>query len=148
MTTVEEAQAWLRDHADEGVKCPCCTQLAKVYRRRVNAGMARSLIEMYRLAGTGWVHVPTQVGSRSREEGKLAYWGLVEEARHPREDGGRAGWWRVTAKGRLFVLGQIRIPKYARVFDGRCLSLDYSETVTIRDALGTRFDYDDLMAGR
>jgi hypothetical protein len=142
-----QLRTWLRAHADEGTNCPLCKQTVKVYRRKVNAGMARSLITMYRVGGLDWVHLPTQIGSRSREEGKLAYWGLVEEERTLRPDGGRAGYWRVTPAGELFVRGKMTIPKYARVYDGRVLSLITTEQVTIREALGDKFNYDDLMRG-
>lgn len=142
-TPLIEAQHWLRRQVDEGAICPCCQQFAKVYRRKVNHGMARSLILMYRLAGQDWVHVPTKIGGRSREEGKLAYWGLVEpDPNRPR------GWWRVTGEGADFVTENIKIAKYALIYDGKRMRLDYTETVGIRDALGTHFDYDDLMAGR
>lgn len=146
--TLAEARDLLRTLVDDGHDCPVCTQLAKVYRRKINSGMARSLIEMYRVGGPAldWVHVPTQIGARSREEGKLAYWGLVEEEHQERDDGGRAGYWRVTTKGVQFVSAQIKVPKYARVYDGRCLSLTGDE-VTIREALGSKFNYDELMAG-
>lgn len=145
--TLDGARDWLRNQVDDGAHCPCCGQYAKVYRRKINAGMAWSLATMYRKAGRDWIHLPTQIGARSREEGKLAYWNLVEQHPSPRNDGGKAGWWRVTRRGELFVLDQIRLPKYARVYNGRCLSLDGTETVGIRDCLGTRFHYDDLMAG-
>lgn len=147
MNTLAEARDWLRTRLDEGEHCPCCTQYAKVYRRKINSGMARSLIAMYRISPTDWIHLPTQVGARSREEGKLAYWGLVEEENSIRPDGGRAGWWRLTQKGRIFVQGNTALPKYARVYDGRCLGLITGETATIHDALGTAFSYDDLMRG-
>lgn len=138
---------WLRKHADKGTVCPACTQTVKVYRRKVNSGMARSLIAMYVIDAYGWIHLPSQIGARSREEGKLAYWGLVEESPDPREDGGRAGWWRLTAAGRAFVQQQKAIPEYARVYNGRVLGFD-GAMVSIVDALGTKFNYDDLMAGR
>lgn len=144
--TISEARDWLRKRLDRGAACPVCTQHAQVYRRTINAGMARSLIAMYRVGGTAWVHVPTQVGARSREEGKLAYWGLVEEAKHPRANGSRAGWWRVTEKGERFVHDELVLPRYARVFNGRCLGLT-GEPVGIRQALGKRFDYRELMGG-
>lgn len=148
MTTLEEAREWLRSQVDQGARCPCCNQFAKVYRRRINAGMAHSLIDMYLIGGRRWLHVPTAIGARSREEGKLAYWHLVEESTEPRGDGGRAGWWRVTDLGESFVLGEVRVAKYARIYDGRCLGLDSTETVSIRDALGARFNYDELMGAR
>jgi len=91
--------------------------------------------------------VPSAIGARSREEGKLAYWGLVEESLTPRDDGGRAGWWRVTTKGQLFVSGQITVPSHARVYNGNALNL-IGTAVSIKDALGSKFNYNELMAGK
>lgn len=151
MTTLEQAQEWLRKHVDEGAKCPCCTQLAKVYRRKINAGAARALVRMVVRYGEGeWVHVPTTADfSRlGGEWAKLRFWGLVVEQPEVREDGGRAGYWQVTPLGRAFALGRARVPKYARIYDQRLLGLVDEQTVDIHDALGTKFNLEDLMAGR
>lgn len=145
--TLGQLKSWLRTRAEGGAHCPVCEQHVQVYRRKINSGMAKSLIRMYRVGGLEWVHLPTQIGARSREEGKLAYWGLVEEEKTLRADGGRAGYWRVTLLGELFLRGKCTVPKYARVYDGRVLSLDANEQVSIYDALGTKFDYAELMAG-
>lgn len=142
--TLGEARAELRQLVRDGERCPCCDQFAKVYRRKLNSGMARSLIAMWRTAGTSWVHVPTALDARSREEGKLRYWGLVVESDEERDDGGRAGWWQVTDLGAQFVLGQLRVPQYAHVYDGRCLGL-HGDPVMIRDCLTDRFSYEELM---
>lgn len=144
-TSLGAAKQWLRERVEDGEKCPCCGQLAKVYKRKINSGMARSLIAMYQAGGTNWVHLPTQVGSRSREEGKLRYWGLVEEELERRPDGGRQGYWRVTELGELFIQGKTRVYKYARIYDGRCLGLQ-GDLVGIKDALGDKFDYAELMS--
>lgn len=146
-TPLGDARRWLRQRVDEGAQCPCCTQLAKVYRRKINAGMARSLIAIYQVGGRDWVHLPTQIGARSREEGKLAYWGLLEEDTNPRPDGGRGGYWRVTARGERFLKGEIEVPKYVRIFDGRLLGFTGTDWVSIRDAIGDKFNYDELMKG-
>lgn len=149
METLDEARDWLREHADDGAKCPCCTQLAKVYRRKVTSGMAQALIIMWTTHRRDWFYLPDISRQwQGRDEANLRYFGLIEESHDRRPDGGRKGWWRVTRKGEEFVRGTGRVPKYARIYDGRCLGLDRSELVTIRDALGTKFDYDDLMAGR
>ena len=140
-----DARAWLRARLDQGECCPLCTQTAKMYKRKINAGMARSLIHMYRSANKGWIHV-SLIGARSREEGKLAYWGLVEEQQGQGLHGGRAGYWRVTDKGELFVQGKLKVPKYAKVYNGKTYGLE-GDAVSIRDALGTKFNYDDLMRG-
>lgn len=146
-TSLAQLRTWLRGKVDDGTDCPLCHQHVQVYRRKINSGMARSLILMYRAGGLDWVHLPTQIGARSREEGKLAYWGLVEEEKLLRPDGGRAGYWRVTRHGELFLRQGCTVPKYARVYNGKALSLDPSEQVTIKDALSTKFDYSELMAG-
>lgn len=147
--SLEEARAWLRERVDEGERCPCCTQFAKVYKRSINSTMARGLIDIYRASGQEWCHVRTlrrrSGAGDNREESKLRYWGLVEEESERREDGGRSGWWRVTPVGQQFVLGQLHVAKYAHIYDGRCLRLS-GPLVTIRQALGSRFNYDELMA--
>lgn len=146
MRTLVEAQEWLRRRVDDGEQCPCCTQFAKVYRRAINAGMAWSLVQMYRAARLEWQHIPTTVGGRSREEGKLRYWGLVEEELERREDGGRAGYWRVTGKGEDWLYGRTTVPRYARIYDARCLGL-VGDPTTLQDALGRPFDLQELMRG-
>lgn len=145
--TLLAAKNWLRERVDDGEHCPCCGQLAKVYRRQLNAAMARALIMFWRAgATTDWVHGPTLLRGARADEGKLRYWGLLDEQYAKRDDGGRAGWWRVTTAGARFVAGTSRVPKYALVYDGRCLGLG-GEFITIHDALATRFNYDQLMTG-
>lgn len=144
-TTLIQLKVWLRKKAEDGARCPVCDQNVKIYRRKLNSGMARSLIRMYRAGGLDFIHLPTTVGSRSREEGKLRYWGLVEEEQVLRPDGGRAGYWRVTPMGELFVLGKITVWSHARVYNGKCLGLNGNQ-ITIKDALGSQFDYAELMA--
>ena len=109
--------------------------------------MARSLIAMYLHGPQGqWVHLPTQIGARSREEGKLRYWGLVEEQVDiHREDGGRSGFWRLTPAGRAWVTRQATVPKYVAVYNNTVLRR-YGEGISIDDALGRKFNYSELMA--
>lgn len=156
--SLAEAKEWLRAQLREGAPCPCCTQLAKVYRRKLNAGMARVLIRMFKKAGLDWTylpHVDLQPGERRRAVGHSGemcmtrYWGLIEGMPDDvrREDGSsRVGWWRLTPRGADFVRGGLTVPKYALVYDGRCLGLE-GDQVGIRDALGSKFNYAELMAG-
>jgi hypothetical protein len=146
MITLSEAQQWLADRIKTGARCPCCNQYTKVYRRQINSGMARSLIAMYLHGPQGqWVHLPTQVGARSREEGKLRYWGLVEEQLDiQRADGGRAGYWRVTDAGRKWVTGNSTVPKFVAVYNNTVLRT-FGDNISISDALGSKFNYTELM---
>lgn len=147
--SIADGKTWLRAQLLDGADCPCCGQRAQMYRRKINAGMAKSLIHIYRTAGpphaSNWVHVKL-IGAASREEGKLAYWGLLEEQRASGMHGGRAGYWRLTSKGYEFIKGLLTIPKYALVYNGRVFGFE-GGMVNIKDALGTRFNYDDLMNG-
>jgi hypothetical protein len=145
--TLEEAKARLFTHIDEGMTCPCCGQFAKRYKRAFNSGQAISLINIYKTgmrSSFEWVYIPS-LSAKSREEGKIAYWGLLQEKDEERDDGGRAGYWRVTPRGEQFVINKLRIPKYVYVYNGTCLGFDHTEMVTIRDCLGNKFDLATLM---
>lgn len=148
--SLADARQFVQANLDDGAHCPACGQMAKVYRRQIHAAMAQALIILYRFEAANpgeWAHLPTVLQRKQGDDAKLRYWDLIEEAAEQREDGGRAGYWRITDRGRRFVRGEIRVPKYALVYDSAFLGFDDDQTVDIRDALGTRFRYDDLMAG-
>lgn len=132
------------------ITCPCCGQTARIYRRKINATMARALITLWRASDLdreawSYEHAPSLPGD-THEISQLAWWGLIEEERVAREDGGRAGFWRLTSLGARYVLDVEAVPKYAHVYDGRCIRLDGPPT-SIRAALGSRFDLRELLAG-
>lgn len=141
-----DARDWLRERVDSGERCPCCKQFAKVYRRKLNSTNAMLLIRAYRVAGCAPFHAPTVLSSHAGGEwARLLHWGLIADLHLERDDGGHAGWWRVTEDGERFVKGRVSVPKYVRIYDGRCLGLQ-GDLVSIRDCLGEKFDYAELMA--
>ena len=144
--TLADAKEYLKGKLlNKGGICPVCKQLAKIYRRPLNSGMARSLITMYRTFGLEFGYIP-ELPAKSREEGKLVHWGLVVEAQEPRPDGGRAGWWRVTEKGEAFIRSGLTVPKYILIYDSRCIGYDDpKELIDIRDALTEKFSLEELM---
>lgn len=148
-TTLTEAKDWLRARVDEGARCPCCDQFAKIYRRRINAGAAWGLIYLERNHGYDWVHVPTtgRLAQLGGEFARLRYWGLIVEEPEVRPDGGRTGWWQLTEKGHRFVHFKMSLPKYVKIYDGRVLGFDDAQRVSIVDALGHKFNYHELMKG-
>lgn len=137
-STLAQAREAVQDARAAGVACPCCDQTVKEYRRSINTGMARSLIDIYQVAAqpghSEWVHVPTEIGARSREEGKLAYWGLLEEQITRRDDGPRRrGFWRITDTGKAFVEGRITLPKYTYVYNRSVTGFSAKQRVSISD---------------
>ena len=148
--TIGEGRDWLRERREVGAECPLCHQLAKVYRRTITSAMARALALIWHEGGWGsrlYVHVPSVDPARGGDVAKLEHWGLLEEERTVRTDGGRAGYWRVTRKGEDWLNGSVSVPKYARMYDGRLLSLT-GPAWTVFEALGKRFDYRELMDGK
>ncbi len=153
--TLAETREFLAENRDDGVTCPACDQFVKVYRRKLTSVTARILIAMHHTPGDaeGYMHLPTMrlhvPGAGGGDSIKAAYWQLIEPMPNVERDDGsnRTGWWRLTPRGEAFVRDTLRIPTYALIYDGACLGHDESTTVGIRDVLGTRFHYDDLMAG-
>lgn len=152
-SSLTEAQDWLRERVDSGERCPCCTQLAKIYYRHINASMAFGLITMYRAHGREWGHAPTtsNVAKLGGELARLRLWGLLEELKQPREDGGRAGWWRITELGEKFIRNEVSLPNTLRLYDGRVIGVGRKEgdleQCTMPQALGNKFDYNELIRG-
>ena len=146
--TLGAARDELRELIEDGHQCPCCTQFAKVYRRKIHTSMASALIRIYRARQYEWVTVADILTHRQiADVAKLEYWGLIERQIGERDDGSkRVGIWRMTGIGREFVQLRTSVHKYARIYDGRCLGMT-GEPVTIRDCLGGSFNYEELMYG-
>lgn len=157
VVTLVEARTAYRSQLEGGasVECPCCERTGRIYRRKLNTGMARVLVRMYevhhreqaREPGKCWVHIHEVFGGRGqkhRDWPLLRLWGLVEpRTKRTRTENAR-GWWRLTELGRAFVQGHTRAPAHVLVFDGERIGAS-DEHITIREALGSRFDYGELM---
>lgn len=134
-----------------GVCCTLCGQNAKVYDRTIHATTAAQLIRAYHLgAADEYIHVSKILFRGSSGIGdfpKAFYWGLIQEM--PNDDPGKrtSGYWKLTSLGVEFILGKVGIPKYVRVYNGHLLHPPFhGKTVYISDCLGTKFDYQELMA--
>lgn len=152
--TLEEAKEWLRKEIFEsGAPCPCCSQFAKVYRRNFNSSMAYAIIVFAKNMKVGeWTNIPEFLTKgnhtpiiRSREWSRLQNWGLIEASSGLREDGAKeSGVYRLTQLGKDFAAGKVEVSEAVYMYDERVLSSD-EKKISIRDALGTKFDYAELM---
>jgi len=145
--TLKQIKDFLRAHIDEGCKCPGCGQEVKKYRRVLGVQMARFLIALYRAPKLpdGWIDIRT-LDVRGGDYAKTLYWGLVELRGNVDPKKRKSGFWRLTPKGLLFIHDQVRVPKYALVYNHRCLGFSNQDT-GIRQALGQKFSYEKLMCG-
>lgn len=142
---------WLLDHVERNVpvKCPCCKQSVTMRKRPMTNEMARVLIAMYREDPHGWVHVQSLKHNntpvaRGGDATKLKHWGLIEGQQGVKDDGNpRNGYWRLTEAGRQFVEGRLTVPRRVHILLDTCYGKD-GEAITIHDALGEGFNYQDL----
>lgn len=151
--SVGQARQYLLQNRDDGVRCPCCNRLVKVYHRKLNSGMARVLIAQWLSVGQEWANTAAlpevrRLGTAGREGAKLAHWELLEHDGARREDGGKPNHWRITDFGRLFILNMVPVPSHVWLIDNTRLEFDSSRHLYIKDALGNHFDYDELMRDR
>lgn len=146
--TVKQVKAHLRDNWVEGTACPCCGQYVKLYRRKLNSGMARTLILIYHHHPIGWVNVKGFLREHNFQNNHdwtlLSYWGFIVERENTDPQKKSSGEWRMTDKGRDFVRRNLRAPSHIKIYNNEFLGFDGTE-ITILEALGKRFDYRELM---
>lgn len=151
-TPLGEVRDWLRTQADAGTTCPCCTQFVKVYKRSLPSASARVMLALWRNnGGHSFVYLPDLLDTLKGTAHQGGYgtlsqhWGLIESRPGIRDDGStRVGWWKLTELGVRFVTERATVPRYADIYNGRCLRR-HGPPWSIRQALGTRFNYDELM---
>jgi len=149
--TLPELKAYLRRNFNEGVRCPCCEQFVKIYKRRINCQMAKSLIDLYFMPGARngkWYHRVDFKDDRFAGGGdfaKLRYWNLVEEKPNLEDvDKKCSGMWKITKDGMDFVVGRLQVPKYVHVYNTKVYDKS-GDMIGITTALGTKFSYRELM---
>lgn len=133
-----------------GAICPCCDRYGKLQPRLLNSGEAQCLIWLYRRSERDdhWNDrdsAPRHV-LKCGEIAKLAHWGLAVQK--PNVDDPKkkeSGMWKITRRGRSFVLGRLKVWSHALVYNKTCWGFKKKKRVDILDALGERFDYEKLM---
>jgi hypothetical protein len=131
--------------------CPCCGQKVKIYKRKLNANMARWLIwlvKAYRDARRWWSVNEGPVLQNRKGGGdfaKLVHWGLIREKPNEADSSKRtSGFWKPTKKGALFARMKIEVPSHVHLYNNEIVG--WSDTpITIENALGKRFNYRELM---
>lgn len=151
-TTVHEARVFCRTNMDDGCICPCCGQNVRMYNYKFHSSLAQCLLSLVKVFETSqnWVHVkdiPVKGGNAASRGGHLAkavHWGLIEAKPNDDTKKRTSGCWQPTQKGRDFAHGLIAIPKHAHLYNNSVHGFSL-ETTTIKEALGSRFDYAELL---
>ena len=148
----------------EGQTCPCCSQLVKLYRRKLSVRMVEGLVRLYlvhnRVAagtlrdpenvirdpnGTIWIRHDLFAELGERNYSLLRFWGLMVPRDTRTATDNASGFWSITTEGVYFVLGKLAVPEYVYVFNNTMHSVS-AEKVLIED-VHERFNYAELMKG-
>jgi len=148
MQLLEDARRHVREGLDKGVTCPCCGQLAKRYRRWIHAEVAIFLIKLVKAyrKDPRYYHAKELIDAKGKHSTDASYtqhWGLVTKA-NAEADGRKGGFYKPTQRGIDFVLGRIAVPAHAVIYDNRVEEWA-TNNVSIRDSLGKKFKYEELM---
>jgi len=146
-----KGRVFTTDNMKKGTTCPVCNQHVKLYKVRVNAQMAKSLIKLYKLSrgNTTIFYHHEEIGIENKVGGawaKLRWWGLIEEQPKDKADKNKrtSGSWRITDKGVKFVEGKLKVAKYVKLYNQSYYGYE-GDGVSIIDALGKKFSYSELM---
>ncbi len=145
----------------KGTWCPCCDKFVKVYRRKLNSGIARGIIGLA-LAHRDtkiwdFVHIDEILKAMTVRKWKhplspitqipiARMWGMVECRGTDDPTKVSSGYWKLTDTGNDFVYSRTTTSKYIHVFNNALLDLD-GEQVSLHDCLGDHFNYQELMDG-
>jgi hypothetical protein len=132
----------------DGMVCPTCDQFCKMYKRKLNAGMAATLCWLVREFKGDWINIPQcapRFVIKSNEHGKLAHWKLVEQKSNLDDPTKKdSGIWKPTELGISFVNQESNVPKHVFLYNNSVQGFSDS-TTSIKEALGDKFDYSELM---
>lgn len=136
---------------DKGYFCGCCGLFVKRYKRHINCNMALALIILYREGIRDFVHLENLMISkgykRCGDASYLIHWKFLERLKEKRDDGSaRNGQYKITSLGLLFVEGKVTGKEYALIFNNNVEEFGGKE-ITIQEALGKKFNYENLMSG-
>ena len=156
MITLKEAKDYVKENVNKGVRCPCCEGFVKLYKRKINSGMALFLIGLYKLDKVApytnyfqnkEVMELMKLNTASLDYSVLEHFGLIQSKKHGYYDHKRTkctGYWKITDRGREFVKRQIKVEKRVWLLHNQVMGFD-RDTVDIKHCLGSKFDYEELM---
>jgi hypothetical protein len=143
----KQRMAWAKAIEGDGAICPCCDRKGKINRGKLSQHLALALkwIEVHGdpeddgfvdCQGSNQVHL-----LRSKTYSQMKHWDLVEPK------AGRSGFWRVTSKGKEFLLGKITVPQAVYVYNDKVFGFDDKE-ISFRQCFGRHFNFDEMMSSQ
>lgn len=134
---------------DKGYCCPQCGSFVKRYKRKFNSNMAIALIALYKYSEDKFVKVEDFLLNngyqRCGDFSYLRFYNFIEALKEKRKDGSnRNGYYRLTSLGTMFVEKKIKAKEKFLIMNNKLEGFD-GEEISIQQALGNKFDYNELM---
>lgn len=147
--TLIEARKIVEAGREHGVKCPCCDQFAKEYRRKLSSLMARGLIWCVAeyIQKQDWIHVNSKAPRfmiKGGDFAQLLHWGLIIRKPNDKSEKHSSGLYMPTTQGIAFARSKITVPAYVYLYNSKVHGFDKEET-DIVTSLGKHFDYEELI---
>ncbi len=139
----------VEDRVSKGYVCSCCGSYVKMYCRSLNCNMAIACIALYRYSKGEYVHVEKFLSKhgyqRCGDFSYLRFYNFIEKKAGKREDGStRTGLYRLTGLGVMWVEGKITAKSKFKILNNQFKGFE-GKDITIQEALGVKFRYDELM---
>lgn len=136
----------------EGCTCPVCGQYVKEYKRKLNSTMAAGLIwltgESRKNGEVDFVHIgktaPRWLVKAGGTIQTLSHWDLIIQKPNFDTKTRTSGLWMPTVKGLNFARGNITVPSHVYLYNNVVQGFS-EEEITIQQALGEKFSYQQLM---
>ena len=139
---------WEKTIHSEGGFCPVCDRWGKVYKRKLNVTMVRSLIWLTKESKGAWVDVPNKAPRSvvsSNQLSSLKWWGLIERQEpEPNSKKKFSGFWKPTQLGLDFVANNVLVPLAVYTYNDQVEAFS-NERVSIVECFKEHFDYKDIM---
>ncbi len=135
--------------AVKGYKCPCCGSFIKQYVRKFNSNMATALLALYKHNVNGYVKLEEFLSEhgykRCGDASYLVHYRMLEKLKAKREDGSKKnGYYKLTSVGIMFIEGKTTAKEKFIIQQNRLVGFD-GEDVGIKDILGVKFNFDEMM---
>lgn len=130
-------------------KCPHCNHVSIEYRRSMNSNMAIALICLLKSNEFDYVHMEELLRlngyKRCGDFSYLVHYRFLEKLKEKRDDGSsKNGKYKITSAGIMFAEGKTTCKSTFIMEEGVFKGFD-GKDITIKDALGEKFNYDQLM---
>lgn len=150
---VESAKLFTKKNLKEGTHCPLCKQKVQMYSKMIDSNMVKYLIVLYKLTAKKtnreYFHTETDLKVTQKVGGsfaKLRWWGLIEQKEKDTDytTSRTSGLWKITDKGKQYVRGEIKLPKYVKLYNQKFYGTE-GDDIDIRHSLNAKFNYIELM---